>query len=305
MATFNPITQSLYNYTPSMILETLNAANKTEFTKDQFIFDLPKKADATWVQEKGNGNTILNLSAVEGKGLEGRCLVTYDRMDIADLCTLFGKEIYLPNTLTKSTEVLPWILKRFGIVLYDTDFVPADIEWDAEKEHGTVTLKAVENSYVYTGTVVLKTHRSTLMLSDVLPQELKSYAADTYRTTSCKPAADILYGVDFTNSFSTINALKAGDLTKEEFDTIIKSNVELPDDIMHALINNDGSEGIKFNFTGAKIEYVGLCSGVDFARAGFKYVLVLSFPDGEGATYCGNMFIHYNEQTITDLVVAK
>lgn len=305
MQTFDPKTQALYNYTPSMILDSLNAANKTSFTNEQVILDKPKAADATWISEQGNGNTILNISAVDGKGLTGRCLVTYDRMNIADLCTLFGKGIYIPNSLTKSTEVLPWILKRYGIALYPSDFEETSIVWDEEKEHGKVTLKTLADNYVYDGEVELETHRATKKLNEVLPTELKAFPEDTFRTTSCKPAADLLYGIDFTNSFFTIAKLKVGALTQDSFKEVINSNADIPSAFKEAMLKNDGTDGIKFNFTGANIEYVGLNSGIPFARKDFKYVLVLSFPEGEGATYCGNMFIHYNEQTVTDLVPVK
>lgn len=323
----------LIDYKNTAILDALNSANKntgeTLVTADQISVSKPKAADATWIAEKDNGNTILHIVALANKGLSGSRLVTYDRVELDMLCTLFSKQLYIPRTVTNIYDTLPWILKRFGIKIYESDVEDGPINWvdtpavehipaaDGKpevaaveaKSEGSFTLKAIGDSYIFTGESEIKTLPCPPALDYLIENEgLNNFKQEKFLCTDKLILDTLTYGIDASSSYDDLINITPQNYNYDKFISYL-STCDWTSPALLKLLGwspkKDKVEGEEKPVTLAAeagnlgldihdfvVSYNGVNSGIAHTRNDFKYVLILSPKDD--SKYLGNLYFHYN-----------
>lgn len=229
--------QPIYDFKTEDVLNTLNKINSADVKLEQIKISNPIKADATWVKENGNGDTIIYITAIPGKKLSGRVRATYSRVDINMMMCQVGNFLSIPSDVTSVYETLPWILKRYGIKLYEDDFVDGDVTWETIQpptpeavegqpapvkpdpiKRASFTLTSKENSYIYFGSAEISVTESPKTLDDlVVSDKIHDFKQMLINKADVTVLDVLTYGMDASYDYDKLKGITPENYDPEAF----------------------------------------------------------------------------------------
>ena len=281
--------------TPSIpeFLASLNAANSTAYTVNDFTFGVPQVLSGTWQGQVTTRNTGIKLTAQSGSAYQGKVNLTYDRLNLASLTAAnlpgFKCSAY---QVTSVFGLLPMLQYWTGI-----QFTTDDLEDTALTDNGdgtqSTTLKAKVGSLGWIGQASLTITKGAAPIDQLVTvTSLNGLNYPTANDTDTY-AQLYLYPYDFTSYFSTLSVLAPGVVNSTQANALRDMLLAVDTGAGKALwVNTAGVTA--WNLAGATVVSNGLNSQSLPTNSSYKYVLGLRL-DPTVLTPAGLSYLHYND----------
>lgn len=301
MTTINMI--GIHRPSKRSLTEYLNLANSTELDPENLIFSIPVPTDGTWRSETTDRNTAVRITASHTSPFKDTIVVTYDRLNLADMNQLLDFKIKtrLPET---THDLLHPIWLRYGIFLDADDIVDealVDVNAGDLGPDPVYTLTARIDALGWTGACTISVGEGAAVIGDyLLTPQLPGLNYPVPGDGTQGSALVYMYALDFTDVKDVLETYPV-DLVTDEFSDDLLTAVQLIDTQSGSELWNLDPVDPEWSLHGATVVYNGLNDAALPTNTSYKYVLGLQLRD-DVTTPPGVMYLHYNDPFDPDAV---